>query len=51
MLPTSRQTIIVTEYRFFSIPYDILIADTVIILLYLHLLIQVVFLINKEVCR
>lgn len=51
MLPAPQQTIIVTEYRFFSIPYDILIADTVIILLYLHLLIQFVFLINKEVRR
>ena len=51
MLPTPRQTIIVTEYRFFSTPYDILIADTVIILSYLYLLIQFVFLINKEVRR
>ena len=32
------------EYRFISIPYGILITDTVIILSYLYLLIQVVFL-------
>mgnify|MGYP001644723060 FL=1 len=51
MLLTPLQTIIDTEYGFFSIPYDILIADTVIILLYLYLLIQFVFLINKEVRR
>jgi len=42
---------IFAEYRFISIPYGILITDTVIILSYLYLLIQVVFLINKEVCR
>ena len=42
---------IFVEYRFISIPYGILIADTVIILSYLYLLIQVVFLINKEVFR
>ena len=49
LLLTTRPIIIFAEYRFISILYAILITDTVIILLYLYLLIQVVFLQYIEV--